>query len=145
MQAVRLLGLLLVAASLAGCNQPQVPEGQAKAEPTAVRLTPAPSVPGNPENGRVIFIAKGCGGCHTLMAVPGAVGVAGPKLDNVTVRETIAGSQIPNTPANMVRWLMDPASLKPGTAMPNLGLTQSQAQDLAALLYALPNSPFSDG
>lgn len=130
----------LAALSLAACNQPQSPQGQERVEPTPVRLTPSPGVPGNPENGRAVFLAKGCGGCHTLTQIPGAVGVAGPKLDNVTVRATIAGNAIPNTPQNMVRWLMDPASLKPGTAMPDLGLTQTEAQDLAALLYALPNT-----
>ena len=131
----------LAALLLAGCNQPQSPSGAAP-PPQAYppQMTPAPNVPGNPDRGRGLFFAAGCAGCHTINGVAGATGVAGPNLTNVTVRPTIAGQNIPNTPGNMVRWLMDPPALKPGTAMPNLSLSRGDAQDLAAYLYSLPES-----
>jgi cytochrome c1 len=36
-----------------------------------------------------------------------------------------------------VRWLVNPQAVEPATAMPNLGLSQEQAQDIAAYLYTL--------
>ena len=126
---------------LAACDQPQSPSGAAT--PVSVyppTLTPAPNVPGDPNRGLGLFFNTGCAGCHTVNGQPGATGVAGPNLTNVTVRPTIAGLSIPNSPQNMVRWLMDPQALKPGTAMPNLRLSQADAQDLAAYLYSLPES-----
>jgi cytochrome c1 len=43
---------------------------------------------------------------------------------------------LPNTPANLVLWLRHPQSVTPGNAMPDLGLTETQARDIAAYLYA---------
>lgn len=131
---------LLLCGFLAGCNQPQAPAGSAPPAPTPVDLTPAAGVPGNPNRGRALFIGKGCGGCHTINGQPGAVGVTGPNLTNVTVRPTIAGLRIPNTPLNMQRWLLNPAAMKPGTAMPDVGLSQAEARDISAYLYALPET-----
>jgi cytochrome c2 len=36
----------------------------------------------------------------------------------------------------MVRWLMHPQALIPGTGMPELGMTERDARDIAAYLYA---------
>ncbi|TMF01469.1 MAG: c-type cytochrome [Chloroflexi bacterium] len=104
-------------------------------------LTPAAGVPGNAENGRALVVARGCGGCHTVPGIQGASGVIGPPLNNVALRPTLAGESIPNSPDNMTRWIMDPPSLKPGTAMPRLGLTQQEAQDVTAFLYSQPRNP----
>ena len=101
------------------------------------RLTPAPSVPGDPEAGRQAFVRTGCGGCHTLPGVPGATGLAGPMLTNVVLRPTLAGESIPMSPETMTRWLLDPAAVKPGTTMPAVGLTEREAADLTAYLYSL--------
>jgi cytochrome c1 len=62
-------------------------------------------------------------------------------LTNVAVRPTLAGDQIPMTPDTLVRWLLDPPAMKPGTAMPKLGLTQQDAQDLAAFILSQPFNP----
>ena len=37
----------------------------------------------------------------------------------------------------LVAWLRDPPAISPGTAMPNLDLTEAQARDMAAYLYTL--------
>jgi cytochrome c1 len=37
----------------------------------------------------------------------------------------------------MMRWLRDPPGVDPMTAMPNLGLTEPEARDIAAYLYTL--------
>ena len=111
-------------------------------------LTPAPNVQGDPERGRTLFLEasivqpSGCGTCHTIRGVPGANGVVGPNLTNVSLRPTIAGDTIPNTPENMTRWIVDPPATKPGALMPKLSVTDAQARDLTAFLYSQPyNAP----
>jgi cytochrome c1 len=105
-------------------------------------LTPAPGLGGgDARTGQRLLIEKGCGGCHTLAGVPDASGVAGPNLTNIGLRPTLAGAAISNSPQTMVAWLMNPAGLKPDTRMPNLGLTQQEAQDLTAFLFSQPYNP----
>jgi cytochrome c len=118
--------------SLAGCGPP-IPQSLPVAPPTHARATPE-------SQGAQLFIASGCGGCHTLSGVSGATGTAGPNLTNVALRPTLAGDTLPNTPETMTRWLLDPGALKPGATMPRVGLSQQQAQDLAAFLFAQPDS-----
>jgi cytochrome c1 len=110
-----------------------------------VRLTAAPgrarggvdgSLPS--AGGARLFLAAGCGGCHTLAGLPGASGVAGPSLTNVVLRPTLAGETIPMTPETLTRFLLDPASVKAGSPMPNVGLTEPQARELAEYLYRQP-------
>jgi cytochrome c1 len=87
-----------------------------------------------------LFVDSGCGGCHTLSGVAGATGVAGPNLTNVSLRPTLAGNTIPNTPETLARFLLEPASVAPDTRMPSVGLTPHEAQQLAAFLFGLPNA-----
>jgi cytochrome c1 len=98
-------------------------------------------VPGDPTNGRRLFVVAGCGGCHTLPGLPEASGVAGPNVTNVVLRPTLAGAYIPMSPDNLTAWLLDPATLKPGTTMPSVGLNQDEARDLTAFLYSQPYNP----
>jgi cytochrome c2 len=42
-----------------------------------------------------------------------------------------------NTPSNLTRWLRDPQGVVPGNAMPDMGITEDQARDMAAYLYTL--------
>ncbi len=41
---------------------------------------------------------------------------------------------LPNTPENLVRWIQQPEQIRPGTAMPNLGISEDDARDIAAYL-----------
>jgi cytochrome c1 len=104
-------------------------------------MTPAPNVPGDPQVGAQLMATKGCSGCHTVDGLPGATGVTGPNLTNITLRPTIAGETIPNSPDMLQQWLLDPPALKPGTSMPKLGLTQAEARDLVAFLESQPHTP----
>jgi cytochrome c len=81
-------------------------------------------------------MSKGCGSCHVIPGIHNAKGLVGPPLMFFSRRTMIAG-ELPNSPENLVRWLKDPPSVEPGTAMPDLGLTDKQAQDVAAYLYTL--------
>jgi cytochrome c len=91
---------------------------------------------GNPEAGKVAIRAYGCGACHTVPGVRGATGLAGPPLTHFARRSFIAG-EASNTSDNLIRWIRAPESIEPGTAMPNLGVTQGIARDMAAYLYTL--------
>ena len=77
----------------------------------------------------------------TLADVPGATGVAGPNLTNVALRPTLAGQSLPMSPDSLRRWILAPQALKPGAAMPRLGLSEQDAQDVAAFLYSQPHTP----
>lgn len=91
---------------------------------------------GDPERGRAAIRAHGCPACHSIPGVAGADAQVGPPLRGIAKRVVIAGS-LPNTPEHMVRWLMDPPAVNPGTLMPNLNLGESEARDIAGYLYTL--------
>jgi cytochrome c1 len=91
---------------------------------------------GDPSRGHDVIVSKNCGSCHTIPGVAGANGLVGPPLFFFSRRTYIAG-QLPNSPGNLARWVQDPPSVEPGTAMPALGLSDRQARDVAAYLYTL--------
>jgi cytochrome c1 len=96
----------------------------------------AVSVPGaHPDSAPTVMTAFGCGSCHMIPGVRGANGRIGPNLAGLDERWSIAG-RLPNTPANLVRWIMHPQEVDPGTLMPDLGVPEQQARDIAAYLYS---------
>src|SRR5689334_13664297 len=143
-----LLLLVMPAIVMAACGG-VVPAGQPTPTPSGTNsfgqsaprvLTPAPEISGDPNTGKQLILAKGCGGCHTISGVPGATGVAGPNLTNIALRPTLAGESIPNSPEMLEQWLLNPPAMKPGTTMPNVGLTQQEAVDLTAFLESQPHN-----
>lgn len=90
---------------------------------------------GRVARGHDLFIAKGCGGCHSLAGVSEATGLVGPPLDGVAERVVIGG-MLANSPANLTRWISAPQSVVPGNAMPDIPMTGQQASDIAAFLYS---------
>jgi cytochrome c oxidase subunit 2 len=81
--------------------------------------------------GAGLFQQYVCQACH-------AAGVAvGPDLDHLASRRMLAAGVLPNTPANLVRWLRDPQALKPGSLMPDFHLTDADARKLVAYLETL--------
>jgi cytochrome c len=91
---------------------------------------------GDPHRGRAAITRYGCSTCHTIPGVPGATALVGPPLDRIASRSYIAGV-MPNTPDNMIRWIENPPGVDRMTAMPNLGVTDSDARDIASYLYTL--------
>lgn len=85
--------------------------------------------------GKSIFSQSACIGCHTISGV--SEGALGPNLTHVGGRTAIAGAIYPNTPENMARWITDPPTRKPGSLMPNLGLTKDQVNALVTYLQSL--------
>ena len=91
---------------------------------------------GDAQRGKRAIAAYGCGSCHTIPGIRGADGMVGPPLEHWAERRIIAG-EVPNDPARLITWLTVPQSIEPGTAMPNMGVTDGQARDIAAYLYTL--------
>ena len=117
-----------------------------KAGGTANQLGQPPAAAAGPEvapgspaaEGAQIIATKPCVGCHTIPGVPGATGTVGPNLAGVASRTKIAGGAVPNTgPDDLKKWIMNPGALKPGTAMPNVGLTDDEATKIVAYLETL--------
>lgn len=93
---------------------------------------PAPAA-GDRENGRLLLRQFGCGQCHRIPGVADAEGDIGPPLARVGERAYLGGV-LPNSPANLAAWIRDPQRFDPRTAMPNLGVTEAHARDMAAYL-----------
>jgi cytochrome c2 len=91
---------------------------------------------GDPRHGAILIRAAGCGSCHIVPGINDANGLVGPPLTQMGQRVYIAG-MLRNTPANMIQWLRSPQSVVPGNAMPDMGLTEDDARDIAAYLYTL--------
>jgi cytochrome c oxidase assembly factor CtaG/cytochrome c2 len=114
--------LLLVLPLLSGCNDHGARE-------VARRI-------GSPSAGAKLIGQYGCGACHLIPGIDGAEGVVGPPLLQVGRRIFIAGV-LRNTPNNMVRWLRDPQKVVPGNGMPDMHITEPDAENIAAYLYTL--------
>ena len=52
------------------------------------------------------------------------------------LRVYVAG-HLPNTPPAMEEWIRHPRDVNPRTAMPDTGVTVTDARDIAAYLYTL--------
>jgi len=57
----------------------------------------------------------------------------GPPLEQFHRRKLIAGV-LPNTPENLVRWIMDPQGVNPHTLMPDLEVTEPHARTMVRYL-----------
>jgi cytochrome c2 len=94
---------------------------------------PAKGVQGDPERGRIALAQHACRACHMIPGVTGPETHVGRSLVDLAERRFIAGS-LPNTQANLVRWIRDPKSVDPNTAMPAMGVNERDALDMTAWL-----------
>ena len=95
-----------------------------------------PLVAGDAARGRQALFQYACNACHSIPGVIGGSPNVGPPLAGIAGRSLIAG-KLPNTADNMVLWLRRTQELKPLTAMPQLGVTEQDARDIAAYLANL--------
>lgn len=86
--------------------------------------------------GPLLMQHYGCGSCHVIPGVANARGQVGPPLAQFGARAYIAGL-LRNEPDNLMHWLRAPQSVIPGNAMPDTGVTEQDARDIAAYLYTL--------
>ena len=93
-----------------------------------------PNVPGaSASNGKRLIEYYGCGACHVISGI-NPQGRSGPSLVGFGNKRQIAGT-LPNTTANLVRWIEHPQQILPKSAMPSLGIGPHGAKDIAAYLY----------
>jgi cytochrome c oxidase subunit II len=81
------------------------------------------------QNGRKIFLRETCINCHRVAGKP-AQGISAPDLTHLMSRQTLLTGLIPNTPANLRRWIADPQKIKPGCLMAPFGLLSERDREM---------------
>lgn len=90
---------------------------------------------GDVARGKAAIERRACGACHIIPGVPGAKATVGPSLDHIGKRAFVAGK--PNSVETMIEWVRHPQKVEPGTPMPEMGISEQEAKDIAAYLYTL--------
>lgn len=99
--------------------------------------TPARTIAGaDPARGLAVMERVGCAACHDIPGIDWPRGRAGRSLKGFGASPMIAG-RFPNQPEVLTGWLIDAPSLSPETGMPPMPITEAEARDVAAYLYAL--------
>ena len=84
---------------------------------------PGAMVPdGDPIVGQALLSEYQCMTCHVIPGTQGPETYVGPPLTEWSKREYIAGN-LPNTPTNLIDWIVNPQQIEPGTVMPTLGVS----------------------
>jgi cytochrome c oxidase subunit 2 len=86
--------------------------------------------------GQQVFLSGPCASCHAIRGMS-ASGQVGPDLTHVASRTTLAALTIPNTPAELRRWILDNQQIKPGNRMPDIQLSAPRMRQLLAYLEGL--------
>jgi len=89
-----------------------------------------------PQNGQLVFERQACINCHTVKGTV-ANGRYGPDLTHLMSRATLGAGATLNTPGNLLQWITDPSTYKPGCLMPAMHLTDRQNQQITAYLLTL--------
>jgi cytochrome c len=90
---------------------------------------------GEPSRAPDIIRRYGCAGCHTIPGIPGGDGQVGGPLSDIKHRVYVGGV-VPNSPDNLVRWIVSPQTFSPRSAMPATGISEADARHVASYLYA---------
>lgn len=116
------LALVCAGMALGGCQDQGAPKWR---------------IPGaDASRGPALIQAYGCDACHVVPGVRTARGTVGPPLNQFARRAYIAGT-LHNEPDNLIRWIRDPQHVVRGVAMPDTGVSNKDARDIAAYLYTL--------
>lgn len=103
------------------------------------------SANGQPQGGQVdpkvqrgyqLVTTGQCIACHTIAGTP-AQGKVGPSLTRLGERTTFGAGMYDLNRDDLVRWLKNPQGMKPGNKMPNLNLSDEDADAIAAYLMSL--------
>ena len=101
---------------------------------------PPPSS-GDGAAGAALFAERQCIACHSINGYDGAEARVGPNLTFFAERKKFAGyileNDVNDSGENVKAWLANPAEVKPGSQMPNLGLQPQEIEDLVAYLRTL--------
>ncbi len=103
----------------------------------AAEAAPAPPATTALERrGRQLVLSGPCQSCHTIRGTS-ASGDVGPDLTHVGGRSTLAALTIPNTPAELSRWIDGSQQIKPGNQMPDFDYSPAQLHALVGYLESL--------
>ncbi|MDE3075626.1 MAG: cytochrome c, partial [Chloroflexota bacterium] len=91
-----------------------------------------PFKPGTAAAGKEVFTSKGCSSCHAIEGVSSAT--VGPNLTHIATQKY---NNFPNDSEFLKQWIHNPGAAKPGTAMPNLGLTDQELDSVVTYLETL--------
>lgn len=123
-----------VAATPTTAPTPTTPS-TATAAPTQIEaLASTKTARGPYEEGKALFLAKGCISCHWHKQAGVSASQSyrvGPDLSDI---ESVPYDGMPNDADFLRNWLKDPQAVKPGTQMPNLGLSDGEIESLLAFL-----------
>lgn len=72
---------------------------------------------GAAREGQAIFMASGCGGCHSVRGTE-ADGTIGPDLTHVASRRSLAAATLKNDREAFARWIREGQHIKPENLMP---------------------------
>jgi cytochrome c oxidase subunit 2 len=132
---------------------PSLPEYATPNTPVPAGLT-FPDIQGDAQRGAQTFGRSACLGCHAIRGTVAASPI-GPNLTHIGTRSTIAAGMYANDTQHLRLWLKNARLMKPGSAMPTLGmgqrdpitgatvttglggLTDQQIADIVAYLQAL--------
>jgi cytochrome c oxidase subunit 2 len=112
----------------------------------ADQQAPAGQLDGGAAEGLRVFLEAGragCTECHAIDGLEDADGELipgsnnGPNLSHFASRNCFAGCIFETTDENLRRWLDDPPAMKPGSWMPDYGLTSEEIDQLIAFLNTL--------
>ncbi|WP_274426424.1 cytochrome c oxidase subunit II [Chelativorans sp. YIM 93263] len=88
--------------------------------------------------GQQAFVDQGCGSCHAVRGLPGAVGQIGPDLTHVGSRLSIGAGWLDGSVGNLAGWIASSQHIKPGNRMPSFDrLDGKTLRALAAWLESL--------
>ncbi len=99
----------------------------------ATKLWASETTGGIPEHGKKAIGKHGCAACHTIDGISSEA-MVGPPLTRMAARSYLAGN-MQNNAANLIRFIQHPRAVHNDTAMPEIGLTDQEARDIAAYLY----------
>jgi cytochrome c oxidase subunit II len=86
--------------------------------------------------GRHVFESTACLNCHAIGGTNGT-GRFGPDLTHLMSRRTIASGAAENNSQNLRLWIQDPDSIKPGSLMPAMKLSDTELDALVRYLETL--------
>lgn len=87
--------------------------------------------------GKQLVTAGTCAGCHIVDGTTAQFSRLGPNLTHFARRSTLAGGILENNAENLTAWIDNPPAIKPGSKMPDLGLSEQEIAYIVAYLQTL--------
>lgn len=97
---------------------------------------PAGRATGDAARGEGVFLANGCGSCHTVRGTSES-DQPGPDLTHFASRRTLTAALVSADIDSLERWITDPDMVKEGTTMPAMPLTGDELDALLVYLRSL--------